>query len=203
MSNSRLTFELLLAYAAGELTPGQAAEVAAKLAADPEAARRAAQIRATIEALRTDDTQPAPPATRAAAVQLFRPRGPVASAPGLIANLRRIVADLVFDSRAQPALAGLRGAGRSYQLSYTSEPADVDLDVTAEAEQRQVRGQVSVTGAARAIEVRWTRAGSEQPLPGVTPDEHGAFAFRTPPGNFELQVRVGEDVVVLANLEIN
>ena len=72
------------------------------------------------ETLGRDDSQ-APPADVLAQVKALFADRRVATAPGLIETAARVIAELVYDSRPQVALAGVRGAATAYQLAFESE----------------------------------------------------------------------------------
>ena len=61
MGSSKINYEQLIAYAAGELTPERAAEVQAYLTANPKAAEPIALYRQAQAAVQTDQSA-APPA---------------------------------------------------------------------------------------------------------------------------------------------
>ncbi len=204
MAKHRIPYERLLAYAAGELSGNEAAEVQAALASDSELAATVERLCTVIPLMRTDDSQDAPPETITAAKALFRaPRG--LERPSWLEQLRRIVGALTFDSRPQVALAGLRGRSDTYQLTYESAPADVELEVAVDSTDRAhrcVRGQVSAHGEVGADAVALTAAGTLKPLALAIPDAHGVFRLVIPPGRFDLFVSLRESMVVLSNVEI-
>ena len=56
--------------------------------------------------------------------------------------LREVIASIVFDSFAQPALAGARGASAARQLLLTAEDIDIHLRVWTLGTERRIAGQV-------------------------------------------------------------
>jgi len=204
MKKQVIPYDRLLAYAAGELSADDACEVEAALARDRQLAATVERLRAVVHTMRTDDSLDAPPESIAAAKALFRAR-PSAGGPPWLEGLRQIVAALVFDSRPQAALAGLRGHSDTYQLAYESVPADVELEVAvdpADRTRRRLRGQVSVHGELRAAGVALAAPGTFKPLALTTPDSSGMFRVVAPPGRFDLFIWLQESMIVLPNVEI-
>ncbi|TWT40458.1 hypothetical protein RAS1_41680 [Phycisphaerae bacterium RAS1] len=202
-----MTDSMLIAYLLGELTEAEAAEARRAIAADPELTATVARWGAILDAGRSDRSVAPPPATMAAARELFArrsARATASTAAGWLERLRRVIADCTFDSRAQLATVGLRGAADQYQLAYESELADVDLEVQRCGEQsaRRVMGQVTLrTGAAPAA-VLLTEHGDPTVVTETTADEHGAFSLDIAAGCFDLLVAVGDECVVLPSIEI-
>lgn len=85
-------------------------------------------------------SQPAP-SVLAAYYQLF---DQVQSEPSALRRgIAWLRAQLRWDSRQQPALQGVRGAGSpTYRLLYSSEVADVDLLVEARNGSRRIEGEI-------------------------------------------------------------
>jgi hypothetical protein len=57
-------------------------------------------------------------------------------------SLREVVASLMFDSFAQPALTGARGASAARQLLLSAEGIDVHLRVSTQGNRRRIAGQI-------------------------------------------------------------
>lgn len=204
MSSSRITYEELIAYAAGELPPDAQARVAAHVQNDPDAARTVALFRRVVDVARADDSVAPPPATMQAAQALFREQQ-ARRQTNWLANLKRLVADLVADTRLQTARVGLRGGPATYQLSYESDLADVDLEIERPPTPTQpwrLRGHVSPHGVQRAEAVALTACGTFEPLTLAEPDEHGTFALTTASGRFDVFVSLREAVLVLPAVEV-
>ena len=58
------------------------------------------------------------------------------------AGIGKVLASLVFDSFAQPAFAGARGAGASRQLVLRAADFDVHIRLSGKPESRQITGQI-------------------------------------------------------------
>jgi anti-sigma factor RsiW len=203
MSKERVNDALLLAYAAGELDREAAARVEAHLSADAADAERVRLYRGVIETMRSDDSL-APPASameRARAIFQVAP----ARRENWLDKLERVIATLIFDSRAEPALAGFRGADTAVQLSFESEIADVDLQLE---QQDQPEGEWLVMGQATArreqpvSSVALLPSDSVEPVAEVRPDPHGVFRLQAAAGKYRLAIRVGEQAVVLPDIVI-
>lgn len=208
MTGQQIAYETLIAYAAGELAETEAAPVAAHLAADPEAAAVVARYRAVRDTVAGDDSVPPPAAVVARAKAIF-PRGERATAAPL-ANLRRVVATLGFDSRRGLALAGYRGGGgEGYRLAYESEAGEVDLQLEppgdptgAPASPWRLLGQVDLAEETPGIRVALAQPGAAAPAAEAEADPHGVFAADVSPGRYELTIALPTAVMVVPNLEV-
>lgn len=204
MPTQPITYEQLVAYAAGELEPALIPMVESHVAIDPEAAetvRLYRQVRATG---RTDDSIAPPTATLEAAKALMAERLARRPRVGLLESLKRIVAELAFDSRPRLAVAGLRGATESYQLSFECPAATVDLEVERFVDGGQVRfrlmGQVTPTSDAAVGTVALSAPGAFEPIATTDADERGVFSMTTQPGRFDVLVMVDDAVIVLGGI---
>lgn len=205
MNDKRLSYEELVAYAAGELDPARSAEVAALLAGDVSARRVITRLEALLALARADDSTEPPQNVAEQARALFRERAqPTPAGTDWLTALRRIAAELVFDSRPRAALAGLRGATANYQLAFESELADVDLEVRSGegTAPRVVQGQVSVRGELPVKALAFAPAGSLEPTAHSSPDKHGMFKTELEPGKYDVFVSIQDTVVVLSDVVI-
>ncbi len=195
--NSNPTVETLVSFALGDLDSSQAAALEARLTRTPEARRLLDKIRELVRTLQTYDGVSPPD------VLVRRVKGMVGAAPSAAAPaLREFVATLVFDSFGKVALAGFRGTVADRQLAYSSDIADIDLQVSAPAPSRRaVRGQVSTAGAPGATSAALTRPGQADPVCQAEVDQHGMFSLESTPGTFELRITVGDSVVLVPGLD--
>jgi len=202
-----ITDEELVAYAADHLEPARAAAVAAHLAAAAEAAAAVARYRLAREVVRADALAEPPAAAVARAKAIF-PRKPALSE--LLGGLRRVVAELTFDSRSgmAAALAGFRGGLSAYQVAFAGAGAEVDVQleppVDGGVEARwQVLGQVTTDDEPPSATVYLTspEAGDHAVAEAVA-DEHGVFGLAALPGRYDLLVRIDGTLIVLPDLEI-
>lgn len=204
MSELKINPELLLAWAAGELSAADVSAVEAVLAGAPELARRATRFRKVVELMRTDDSRPVPAALLTEANSLFAERRTAKVGPGWFESLKRVVAALVYDSRPRAALAGLRsGASDSFQLSYESELADVDVQLDSlpldagDPPRWRMLAQVSPHGDVAVASAVLVHAGTLDPVAEVRADESGLIRIDVSSGRFDLLVAVGADVIVV------
>ncbi len=206
MRDQPISREELVAYASGELRAAEAARVEAHLALAPDTAREVTELRQVLATLRTDDSE-APAAevvARAVAALSDKPR---ATMPGWLVHARRIIAELVFDSRAQFALNGYRGPGSSCQLAYESPCGRVDLRLSANAagpKPWRIRGQVVLGEDAQVGPVALVAAGTTDPVATVAADQHGRFRIDAATGLYDLLVSLdqGQRVIVHPALEV-
>lgn len=214
MSAHPIDDEQLIAFANDELAGAAATTVAAHLAGCAVCTQTVARFRLVRATVAADERDAPPAATLSRAKALFRARRP-ATITAPLAALRRVVAQLTFDSRAAfgPALAGVRGAGASagasYHLAYTSDLADVDLQVdrlaNGEAGRWQVLGQVAPTEDvtdASSVRVSLATAGSDVPLVETATDEVGMFVVEALAGRYDVLLQLTNRLLVLAGVQI-
>jgi hypothetical protein len=209
MTQSDIDEARLLAYAAGELDTAMAADVEAVLKASPELAATVARYRAVQAILRADDSV-APPAPVLARAKAIFPVRAEPAAPdhllGLFDTVRRVVAELTFDSGgAMPALAGFRGGGVSRQLVFEADGTVVDLQLEPpiDHEQRwQIIGQVETAALEDGLVVGLAPLDDEGSALAVTTDTHGGFHLSALAGSYNIFVRIEDSLVVLPNLVI-
>ena len=212
--------ERILAFADGRLAPGEAAAIERELATDAEAAALLATYRAASDAVRTDDSVEAPAEVIARARAVFDaaalPRK--SAAGGLIERIQRLVAQLVYDSRVQPSLVGLRGRGEGFQLSF--EAAGAEIDLQAEPSQPGVSVANDDEGTAGGGAGGWRVVGQvmmDQPVSGgvvsmIAPssgeivaqsacDDSGTFVLRAAGGRFEIDIELPDRTITLEGIE--
>lgn len=190
--------EELVALALGDLAPSQAAALEARVSRAPEARRLLTQIRSLVQTLESDDGVTPP----AGLVQ--RVKELVGSAPEPTAGwgLREVVAALIFDSFGKVAVAGFRGSLAARQLAYSSEAAEVDVQVNSDGARRDIRGQVTPSSEARAADVSISKPGDDSVLARADVNERGEFCLESAPGTFDLRIRIGNTVVLLPSLNV-
>ena len=113
-------------------------------------------------------------------------------------GFRRLVASLVFDSFAQPALAGARGAADARQLVLRAEEFDIHLKIWGEHEQRHMVGQILPRGEAMFVdEAKLHLIRNGERFESTLSDNFGEFQFRDiPQGLLSLQVDLPHLTVV-------
>jgi anti-sigma factor RsiW len=206
MKQENVTFEQIVAYASGELTGREASMVMAYLAVLPECDRTAQRLQEVIQRLRADDTVPGSAAAVRRALTLMQSLDEVPTTDWLAPI--RFFATLVFDSRAQLAMAGYRGNAASYQLAFESEPARVDLQILPQdgtvGDRWRVRGQVTVRDDAEVGAVTLMAEHTDTALATAVPDQAGRFKIDSDAGIFDLRIDLddGTRTVVASRLEI-
>jgi anti-sigma factor RsiW len=204
MATPESSYETIVAYVLGELRRTEAADFESNLATNPALQASVARVRGMLDGLRSDDSV-APPARAVAAAKAIHARFHVPQ-PSWLQQLARSMADMIFDSRAQPALVGLRGDDETVQLSFDSALATIDLQVESHADESaetlDIMGQVNPRQAVREMQ-----AALVEPVAGVavgvaSMDESGVFRIQTRPGEYDLVIRLDDAAVVLPKLEI-
>jgi hypothetical protein len=198
--------ERLLAYLAGDLGSAEAQRFEAELATDPEAARLAAAYRAVAAAVQADAARPVPEQLIARAKAIFQPRQKPSRVAAAIDRIRAHIAELTYDSRVQPALAGVRGEAQSHQLSYQAGEVDIDLqlDPIGEGDDQRWRilGQISGEEIPAIQSCQLTSTGSDLVLNQTDADEHAMFSFDLEPGTYDLFINVADEQIVLQGLRM-
>lgn len=205
MQEHAVGYEELIALAAGELDPAACADVERRVARDSEAATTLAILRSSVETLRGDGGL-FPPLDMLERVQALFQSDNTEARPSLLDALKQVIGELVYDSRPQLALAGVRGSATAYQVAFESEAADVDLEVEPAAGEQasgfRVRGQVSPHRDGPAEQVALAQPGTRSVLVSAAPDEHGVFEIETSGGRFDLLVRMPNELIVFADVVI-
>ena len=138
---TRVPFEILADLVDGRLSESEAAEARNQLAdADPRTRADLAWLQALAAFRRAMPLEAPPERVREALRTHFRRWAEERRGPGLF---QRLVAQLTFDSRLQPALVGARGGlTEPGQLLYTTDRMDIELHLLpAELGQVRILGQ--------------------------------------------------------------
>ncbi|MBI5837022.1 MAG: hypothetical protein HZB25_07245 [Candidatus Eisenbacteria bacterium] len=168
--------QVALDYLENRLTEAQRAPVEVHLASPcPDCRERVREVGRTLELMRLDRTPEVPDAVRARALSVFqdRPR----ESPVRRAAAR--VAELLFDSWAQPAPAlARRAVGEARRLRYTLGGQGFELEIELESQ-----GMVTLRGRLDAPEPALcsivVEVGEERRA--AWPDAGGAFAIEHVP----------------------
>ena len=193
------SFATLLDWLEGRLDATEASQVSARVAEGDGRTRAAVQwlqgFLATVEAF----PAPEPPPIIRQNLQQHFVRWSKARA-ALRADPHLVDATMLFDSRQDLALAGLRGGGETddaYHLAFTADVADVVIDVRRIADgQVRLDGQVLVGDPAAAPVFAAEAAGPGFRVRTVDGDELGRFTLpNVPAGHCRLTVSNGETLL--------
>jgi anti-sigma factor RsiW len=208
MSSPRVTYEDLLAYAAGSCSPDQSQRIEAYLSVNPDAAATVARYRAARSAIASDDTVAPPESVLARARAVF-----TAAPPQRLAWLDRaatILARLVYDSRVQPAAVRFVDAGQVVQLAF--EVNDSEIDVRAERmtaaddPQRPARwrvmGQCSGARSLAGCPVSMIQRPNGAPAAEGSADDRSVFVLEVDPGDYDIVVQHHDGSIVLPGVRL-
>ena len=209
MGTPDVTYEQIIAYAAGTLSSNEAAQVEAHLASHPRDAQTVARYRLAVHALATDDSVEPSPAAIVRAKAVFKPLAK-ANRIGWLEAVDRFIAKLVFDSRVQPVALRYSHADDRINLTFAADDAELDLQAErvaqAEgAERWRLIGQVSSADENQVRQgspVALTQAGTTRVVAETSADERGGFTFEAAPGKYDLFVQTSHGVLVASNIEI-
>ena len=197
MSHAKITQLKLIAYAAGEVGGADAEQVQAHLERDADAAQTVRRYRLARETVLGDDGVDPPTEALERARSIFDPTVHAGDRQGLAESVGGLIAQLIFDSRAQPAPAGLRGQATSFQMTWRLAPeSGMELDLQAElteapgGERWQVVGQVTARDPIGPLTVSLCHAGSSAAADSVDADDRGSFVLRAEPGPYDLHLHL-------------
>ena len=196
-------FSELLDWLEGRLPPDKARNVAERLQtadaatqADLDWLRLFQQVRQSVQFASP------PPSVRETLIQRFaEARQP----PGFF---QRLLANLTFDSHAQPVTAGLRsasGEGQKRQLIYSTKAAEIALTVRSILPEQNyiVVGQIfpMEDTSTHAFSIQLLRDARQVALAAA--DELGEFTFADlPAGEYEIIASAGQYEVVIPSLHL-
>jgi hypothetical protein len=196
-------FSELLDWLEGRLPPDKARDVAERLqTADAATQTDLDWLRLFQQARQSVRFASPPPSVRETLIQRFaearQPPGP----------FQRLLANLTFDSHAQPVIAGLRSAaaeGQRRQLIYTTEAAEIALTVQSILPDKNfiVTGQIFPMGdtPTHTFSIQLLRDAWEVAL--VATDELGEFTFADlPAGEYGIVVSAGPYEVIIPSLHL-
>ena len=197
----------LLSYADGNMDGLDVSWLNAHLASCDECAGVVARYGFVAATVRSDaSTAPSPEAiARAKAIFTESGSAPRPQWQDLLQPVRRVLADLIFDSYGgvTPGLAGFRGGGDRH-MTFVAEAVQIDLHLQAPVMRGgvwQIHGQVDAASAVSSL-VDMVHAGDEQAVARVRTDEQGMFALEAPAGQYDLLVRLPDVIHVLPGLSI-
>ena len=199
-------FSELLDWLEGRLPPDEAQAVAERLhAADAATQADLDWLRLFLQARQSIQFASPPPGVRETLKQRFAAYAEAREPPG---PFQRWLANLTFDSRAQPVTAGLRSAaeeGQQRQLIYTTEAAEIALTVQSSLPDKNfiVTGQIFPMGdtPTHTFSIQVLRDAWEVALAAT--DELGEFTFADlPAGEYEIVASAGQYEVVIPSLHL-
>jgi len=138
------------------------------------------------ESLKRPHLENAPEAMLASAVSLFqKPRNTAEPS-----RIRRVLANLTFDSFAQPAFGGARGEAATRQVVLSAEEFDIHVRVWATEQSRELLGQIQPRGTKTFIETaRLHLLHNGERVSSAEVNELGEFHFKyVPEGGLSLQI---------------
>lgn len=199
-------FSELLDWLEGRLPPDQAQAVAERLEnADAATQADLDWLRLFLQARQSVHFATPPPRLREMLKERFTAYAEARQPPGLF---QRLLATLTFDSRLQPATAGLRSVadeGPQQQLLYSTEAAEIALTVRPALPNKNftVTGQVFPVGdsPANTFSIQLLRDVQEVGL--VSADELGEFSFvNLPAGDYNMVVSTGQYEVIIPSFQL-
>lgn len=197
--------DTIIRFELGELSADEARQVGARLAAEPALAARHGEARALLASLRDAAAERPSNACLRAVRRIARPNlfDRLTDALGRAADT--IHAAIAYDTRLQPALAGMRGAADAAHIAYEADGIDAHLRLAhTDGPMRRVTGQVlPLSGApARGMAAVASLSDREAPIQLIPLDDAGLFTIDLPVGRYALAARCGGRDLDLGDLEI-
>jgi hypothetical protein len=158
------------------------------------------KIQSFSESLKRPHLESAPEGMVSSAVSLFKIPHNV-SEPS---RIRRVLANLTFDSFAQPAFAGARGEAATRQVVLSAEEFDIHVRVWVTDESRELLGQIQPRGSRKFIDsARLHLLHNGERVSSAEVNELGEFHFRyVPEGGLSLQIDLPH-LTVIGALDLN
>lgn len=191
----RVPYEQLVDLAEGRLSPTEAAELRLQLATDPVAQQRLAELEQLIGLMRRDDSVDAPAHLIARAVRIAH-QAASAPAPRL---MQRLTALITSDSWRMPQLTPQLRSLHAWPRAILLRAGDheLDLQVTPNGEQWQLRGQLLGPEAPGTVTLSGSAVQVSAPL-----NDLGEFSLPlVPSGRYTLTVHQDQLEIVVPNLE--
>lgn len=204
MAQPAVTYEQLIAFAAGALTGPDAQAVERYVSRNADAAATVARFRLVQERVASDDSVEPSPQALARAHRIFSEHRSQPEGLGWLDAVDRFIARLIFDSRVTPM--AVRSSALEQRINLTFELAEGELDLQAETvgdvetPRWRLMGQVSNAGLLR--EVALAKAGSTALIAHACADEHGAFEIEAPAGRYDLHLRFDDGQSVAGELAL-
>ena len=200
---TEVPFDRLVEWAEGRLPEKEARAVEERLANADEATRAEAEwLKAFLRASESVVLDGPPAEVRDELMRRFESREADEKTPG---PLRRLVATLAFDG-PQPAFGVRSAAGSTVQLVYTTDAADIALNVLP----RPRNGHLDLAGQVFPTDGAEPDTFSVQLLSGVdevglaTTDELGEFDIEAvEPGTYQMLVSNGRVEILISPIELS
>lgn len=194
-----MPFELLLDYQEGRTASTETARIREHLAAGcTECTRELQWMGKTTRTLRDAGNVVVPASLLERSRALFRERFPAPQRSSWLPQL-------IFDSRQQVAMAGVRGAGSaSFQLIYRTDAFDIELwQDPLENEQWYVIGQVlSQQSDAEIVPVSVVLKSADNFAMTLTPNASEFHLPMVPAGTYQLTLGLPEGDLEISDLRI-
>lgn len=204
-SDNHPSLDDLLTYATGSVAGLDTSSLTTHLTSCGECAGIVARYQLVAETVRADALATPSPEVLARARSLFQRSGPESPVSDFLQPVRRVLAELIFDSFGglTPSLAGFRGSGDRH-MTFVAESVQIDLHVQAPVTRAgiwQLHGQVDAVASSDSM-VDLVYAGEEDAVARVRTDDQGMFALEAPAGRYDLLVRLPDVIHVLPGLSI-
>jgi hypothetical protein len=195
------TPELLIRYTEHQLPEADRAALDEHLALPcPQCRAVVARLGTVLQAIAHERSFAPPASVLRRAFSIFRKRSRISEQAA-----HPLPARLLFDSRLQPSLVGVRGPLQNRQILFRVGKIDIDLQIAPDQEDRRLVGQILGSEDARggpSAFVSLTGKGGDV-IQGAEADHLGQFAFRRiPSGTYDLVFDIQGQEIAITDLDL-
>ncbi len=204
MNESRPDLETLVRFALEECDTIQKSQVQRWLDANGGTQPELDRVRLLLQTLQTNESCEAPRELVWRIAGMMAPAAQIDSSAPWWEVLQSVIATLVFDGRATPMVAGYRGVGTRGHITYATNLAELDLELSehgGDEGQIDVRGQIQAEQG-RADEVAFVFLRDPDRIVSVIPDERGLFRLSLLPGAYSVHCRLGSVTMDVPEIHI-
>jgi len=197
---AHLKYEILLNYLEGQLSVDERNEVDAHIAEScQQCDQRLSLLRTVLQTVDGDHTVAPPADVLKQAIDGIKNRKKE-SKPKL---WNRIVASVSFDSRLQFSSAATRGVARTRQMLFSTEQADIDLQIKPIRNDYEVMGQILNADHSGGFLPAFVSLQNEGQIQKATEtDPMGQFAFHgVSSGTYDLVFDLDDQEIAVTGLE--
>lgn len=123
----------------------------------------------------------------------------------VVERLKTIVADLLQDTALNPQVAGLRGESSTRQIAFTSDVADLDLEVSPADGEFLVVGQLGMDDVPRDLQIRFVPTDSDPDSEDANTAQlssQGHFRLNVAPGSWDITVEIDDAIVMFPGIQL-
>lgn len=120
-------------------------------------------------------------------------------------RIRTIVAELLQDTALNPQIAGLRGETSTRQIAFTSDVADLDLEVSPADDEFLVVGQLGMDEIPQDLHIRFVQTNNDARSEAANTallSNQGHFRLNVAPGTWDISVEIDDAIVMFPGIQL-